>query len=329
MPSGDGERRPDRKRPDMKILIDVDDLERKGVLTPELAATLPKSADRDIGSTAINLVLGFGAAAVAAGLLALFQSTRLAAALGLVFLAGGYLATAGASRQWGKLGSIWMVVGALTLAGSVAALIDSPLEGSLAAAAILFVVALLAESHLLIALAPLALAAAIGGSTGYWHACYEIAVREPTLTIALFSLLALAAWRVALASPPRFSGLSLTFARVSVILVNFGFWIGSLWGDTPGQLWTRPESYVWSAPQIPAAVFAGGWALALVAAGFWGARNGRRFLVNAVATFGGIDFYTQWFERLGLYPLSVIGAGLLAIGVGFAMWRYNVRANAG
>ncbi len=312
----------------MKILIDVDDLERKGVLTSELAATLRASAGRDVGSTEINLVLGFGAVAVAAGVLALVQSMQLAAGLGLTFLAGGAFVRVASSRRWSILGSVWMIVGALALSASVAALLNRPLLGSLAAAAILFAVAIPAGSRLLMALAPLALAAAIGGSTGYWRACYEIAVREPTLTIALFSVLAFAAWRVALAVAPRFSELALTFARVSVILVNLGFWVGSLWGDTPGQLWLRPELSEWSAPQIPSLAFASAWALALLAAGFWGARKGRRFMVNAAATFGAINFYTQWFERLGLEPLTLIGGGLAAIGAGYAVWRYNARETA-
>ena len=306
----------------MKILIDVDDLERKGVLAPELAATLRASAGRDVGTTAINLVLAFGAVAVAAGLLTLVQSAQLAAALSLAFLVGGYFVRA-SSPHWSKLGNIWMVVGALTLAFSIGALIDRPLAAALIAAAIFVSVALLAESHLLMAAAALALGAAVGGSTGYWHACYEIAVREPTLTIVLFSALGLAAWRIALASPTPFSNLALTFARVSVVLVNFGFWVGSLWGDTPGQLWARSESSEWSPPQIPEIAFAAVWALAILGAGFWGARNGRRFMVNAAATFGAIDFYTQWFERLGVDPVAVIGGGLVAIGAGYAIWRYN------
>ena len=126
-----------------------------------------------------------------------------------------------------------MVAGALTLAVAVGALIDSPFGSSLAAAAILLAVAILARSHLLMAVGPLALAAAIGASSGYWEACYTIAVREPTLTIALFSVLGFAAWKVARLLPGKASELALTFARMSVVLVNFGFWIGSLWGDVP------------------------------------------------------------------------------------------------
>jgi hypothetical protein len=222
----------------MKIVVDVDDPGRRGMPTPELAATLRGSARLDVGSTAINLVLGFGAVAVAAGLLAPVHSMHLAAALGLALLAGGYAVTAASPRRWGLglLGAVWMVVGALALAGSVAAVLDRPLLCSLVAAAIFILVALLVRSHPLIALAPLVLAA-IGGSAGYGHAFYQIAVSEPTLTIALYSLLAFAAWRVALAAPPRFSDLALTFTRVSVVLVNIGFWLGSLWGDSPSRLW--------------------------------------------------------------------------------------------
>ncbi len=312
----------------MKIMIDVDELEREGVLTPELAAKMRQIAMRDTGSTAINIVLAFGAIAVAAGLLALFQSVRLGALLGFGFSVGGFLVERALTQQWSKLGRIWMTVGALLLAGSSGLWIDRPMIGPLVAAAILFAVAIPAQSHLLIALTPFALAAAIGGSTGYWGACYEIAVREPTLTILLFTALGVGAWQVALRGPPALAALSVTFARISVVLVNFGFWVGSLWGDTPGDLWRNPSD-VWSETrQIPALAFVIAWAVALVIAGAWGARNGRRFLVNAAATFGGIHFYTQWFERLGADPMSVIGAGLAAIAIGFAIWKYNARLQA-
>lgn len=313
----------------MKILIDVDALESQGVLTPELARTLRASALRETGSLAINVVLALGATAVAAGVIVWLQSVDAAMAFGFAFLAGGYLVARLRALDWRQLGRIWMVVGALMLSGSIAAWLAKPLLGPLAATVILAGVALAAQSQFLMALAPFALAAAIGGSTGYWDACYMIAVREPTLTIVVFTAIGAAAWVVARDGPPRFSGLSVTLARVCVILVNFGFWIGSLWGDTPGQLWTLgPDE--WNAePRIPKLVFVIAWALGLAAAGYWGARNGRRFLVNAVATFGGIHFYTQWYERLGAEPVSVIGAGLATIAIGFAFWRYNFRANAG
>ena len=53
-----------------------------GVLTPELARTLRSSAQGETGSAAINMVLAFGATAVAAGLLVLFPSSGVATAFG-------------------------------------------------------------------------------------------------------------------------------------------------------------------------------------------------------------------------------------------------------
>jgi hypothetical protein len=33
--------------------------------------------------------------------------------------------------------------------------------------------------------------------------------------------------------------LAIIFARVSLILINLGFWIGSLWGDYLGETWAQ------------------------------------------------------------------------------------------
>lgn len=313
----------------MKILIDLDTLERDGVLTPELAATLRAHATRDTGSTAINLLLAFGAIAIAAGMLALVPSSAFAAFFGAGFILLGWLVEKQYAAQWGKLGGIWMIVGALILSTAIGALLDHPFIAPLVAAGILGGVSVLAKSRLLIALTPLALAAAIGGSTGYWHACYAITVREPTLTILLFSGLAYGAWQYAKPRTGLHHHLAVIFARMCVILVNFGFWIGSLWGDTPGKLWHDPATIDmfsrYGTQQIPAIVFILGWAVALLLAGAWAAKHGRRFMVNTVAVFAAIHFYTQWFEHIGMHPVSVIIAGVATIGFGLALWRYNRR----
>jgi hypothetical protein len=83
---------------------------------------------------------------------------------------------------------------------------------------------------------PLALAGALGSSTGYMHAVYMLTVTEPSITIAFFALLAGAAYVVSKRVGKAYEQLAITFARVSLILVNFGFWIGSLWGDYPGEV---------------------------------------------------------------------------------------------
>jgi hypothetical protein len=51
----------------------------------------------------------------------------------------------------------------------------------------------------------------------------------------------------------------------------------------------------------------------------------RRWVVNVAAVFGGIHFYTQWFERLGATALSVLLAGLLMLAFGFGLWMLNQR----
>jgi len=48
-------------------------------------------------------------------------------------------------------------------------------------------------------------------------------------------------------------------------------------------------------------------------------------LVNLVAVFAGIHFYTQWFERLGATPLSVLLGGLAMLASAVALWMFNRR----
>jgi iron complex transport system permease protein len=312
----------------VKILIDVDALHASGILDAALADKLRASATRDTGSGAINILLALGAVAVAAGLGALAFSAWLVAALGVAFIAAGGAVRRFAAGQWALLAKIWIVIGALVLTGGQAALLDRPMAASLIGALILGGIGVYVRSHLLVALSPFALEAALGGSTGYWSACYEICVREPTLTIALFTALGAGAWLVARRLADPLQGLALTFARVCVILVNFGFWIGSLWGDRPGHSWTATGQDWPDKQTIPELAFVVAWFVALALAGFWGARNGRRFLVNVCATFAAIHFYTQWFERFGPDPIAVIAAGVATIAIGLGFWRYNHVATA-
>ncbi len=310
----------------MKILVDVEELQEQGLITADLVKVLKDHAMRDTGSTAINFLLAFGAIAVAAGLVTLTQSAPIAAALGVAFVAMGWFARTRA-EVWSKLGSVWMVVGALTTVGALGYLSGNPVGTAILAAIIFACVAVLAGSRLLIALVPLAIESALGGSTGYWSACYEIVVREPTMTIIVFAILGFAAWQVTKNLKGINAALSLTFTRMCIIIVNMGFWVGSLWGDSPGQLWRTTTdaaaSEIISHPQIPDYAFVIAWALALLAAGAWAAKNGRRFLVNTVAVFGAIHLYTQWFERLGPNPLAVMAAGIATIAIGLGLWHYN------
>jgi hypothetical protein len=48
-------------------------------------------------------------------------------------------------------------------------------------------------------------------------------------------------------------------------------------------------------------------------------------VVNVVAVFAAIHFYTQWFERLGLEPMSVLGGGLIMLAIAIGLWMFNKR----
>jgi len=180
----------------------------------------------------------------------------------------------------------------------------------------------------------LMLAGALGSSTGYLHALYMLTVTEPAITIAFFALLAGTAYLISRHVGQAYQQLAITFARVSLILVNFGFWIGSLWGDYPGRTWwARGEDYrLWSNREawrvahlhIPEIAFIVSWAIVIIAVGAWAARANRRWVVTTAAVFGAIEFYTQWFERLGAEPWPIIVAGLTVVAFAIALWRYNL-----
>ena len=78
-------------------------------------------------------------------------------------------------------------------------------------------------------------------------------------TIVLFSGLALAAFQFSKRLPADYERIALVAARTAIVLVNFGFWIGSLWGD-PLFLLSRMAGKARAAPRledvvIPANVF--------------------------------------------------------------------------
>jgi hypothetical protein len=274
----------------------------------------------------------FGAAAVSAGILALNPSFAAGAALGVAFVLVGLAVTFRGSEQWSLLGTATTIIGTLLLSGGVIGLFEGAVAGTCFAAALLFALAVLIRSSFLMALVPLAVAAVLGSSTGYAHATYMLIVREPAITIVVFSLLAAAGYLVSLQVTPAYERPALVFARMSLLLANFGFWVGSLWGDYPGESWLHDDTYsgsessqTWPAAawHIPDYVFVVGWAGLLVAVGVWGAYVNRRWVVNTAATFGAIHFYTQWFERLGAQPWAIIIAGLTVVAVAVALWRYN------
>lgn len=323
----------------MKITLDLSKLVEEGRLTPADAERLKALAKHDTGSLGINILIGFGVIAVASGvvtlLLTMFEFKPLPVVIfGAAVLAIGIALTLARQASTELIASILTVIGALSFAGALIVYENGSLRAAIAITLVFATSALIARSSLLMGLAVLSLAGCLGARTGYMHAMYSLSIQEPTVTIVLFSALALGAYIASKRLTADYERLAITAARVSVFLVNFGFWIGSLWGDRLTMLRRMgpdPVATARAARQavaIPDYAFSIVWALALLAIGIWGARENRRWVVNIAAVFGGIHFYTQWFAILGANALSVLGGGILILATAMALYRYNKKAAA-
>ena len=257
--------------------------------------------------------------------MALVPTPLTAVALGLALTAAGFVVLVNRVKQWDVLGQICLVIGALMFSGGVLAFGEGSLASMLIVTAVLALIAVAARSSLLAALSVLAASACLGARTGYSHAMYSLAIFEPTLTVVLFSAFAYAAYRVSNQVPADYERVALNAARTAILLVNFGFWIGSLWGDPLILLRQMGKGGAYNVAAfdhviIPSWAFAVVWALALIAAAVWAVRVNRRWLVNAAAAFGAIHFYTQWFEKLGATPVSVLLGGIVMLVIALALW---------
>jgi len=76
---------------------------------------------------------------------------------------------------------------------------------------------------------------------------------------------------------------------------------------------------------VPDWLFGSAWAILIVATAVWAVRVRRRWAVNLMTVFGSIHFYTQYFERLGASPGTLVGAGIVALAIAVGLAQYNRR----
>ena len=152
-------------RPAIKIVLDITRLVEEGKLTAQEAERLQALARRDTGSLAINVLMSFGAVAVAAGIIALEPAFATGVAIGVALVAIGLAISFFAAQQWGLLGTAITIIGALLLAGGVIGLAEADFSGLAFLALLFLALAVAIRSNFLMALVPLALAAALGSST--------------------------------------------------------------------------------------------------------------------------------------------------------------------
>ena len=315
----------------MKVTLDLAKLLSEGVITSVEYDRLARLGRADTGTLLVNVLLGFGVVAVSAGCLLLLPDALVGALLGGVLMAAGLGLSMRGPAGWSVVANILILVAALLLGAGIVLLSQGvtaldftgrPIMPAYAAyllvAALFAACAVPARSGLLASLAVLVLFTVLGSSSRYDHAFYELQVRQPLATVVAFSALALAAHAASRAVAWQWARLLTIVARTSLLLVNLGFWVGSLWGDDLDWL-HHPGS------GIPDRVFALAWAAGLVGAGVWAGRTDRRWVLNLVTVFAGIHFYTQWFEHLGASPGTVLLAGLAMLGFAVFLWRVNQR----
>src|SRR5208282_78959 len=113
------------RRQTIKIVLDVTRLVREGKLTPEQAEELKALASRDIGILAIDILMSFGAIAVAAGILALNPTFATGAAIGVALVVNGLAMSFSAGESWFLFGTAGTVLDVLSFPARRSAALSS------------------------------------------------------------------------------------------------------------------------------------------------------------------------------------------------------------
>lgn len=301
----------------MKVTLDLDDLLQRGEITALERDRLARLAAASTGSLAFNLFVAFGIVAVSAAALAMVPAPVTAILIGLGVLAGGLLVLRANLPQWRLLANICILVGALMAGGGTVVAGNGSLASLFTVTIAFALVAVVARSTLMAVLATLMLGSCLGARNGYGHASYGLQITQPVYTILLFAALAIGLQRLSPRLAATHRRLAEAAMRTAIFLINFGFWVGSLWGERLGHtLGHGPIGPVW---------FAVLWAVALLAAGVWAWRRNQRWVLNTVAVFAAIDLYTQWFENLQASPATVLAAGLMALAIAPLLRFANAR----
>jgi iron complex transport system permease protein len=297
----------------MKVTLDLDQLVKEGLISETQRQQLSQYGHQLTVSVSLNILLSLGILATTGGLLTWLHSSVAAIVIGLLIAIAGATIILKGDDAWHLLGHILLPLGALIGSGGIIGKTHGHFDGFLLSAVLLGFGGLITDSGLLASLSAFACLGALGGMTGYEHAGYYLCIEQPLWTILVFSALALATFYVATVHPKYHPKPLRAFSRTSVVIANFGFWVGSLWGD-PKHFGKNSDL-----------AFIIGWALLLLTIAAWAALRDHKWIVTICAVFGSIHFYTQWFERLHHSPKSLVAAGVIAIGIAAGLMVYHRR----
>ena len=309
----------------MKIVLNIKELLEEGKINQTEYDKLLSLSKNETGSLALNLLIGFGIIMVCVGVITLTQSASTALIMGLLtFLIGLFIQFKG-TKEWSVLSNCCSISGVLIFIGGMNIwLIDAFVSESvflplamnveILTTFILIASSVFLTSNILAALSILSIAQITGAGTDYFMASYTIWVSSPVVTIVLFSALAFFLYYLSRSTLSRYENILITGSRTSVLVANFGFWVGSLFGG--GDL------------EVSSELISMAWALALIGFAVWGWRANRRWVVIVSSIFGAIHFYTQWFTILEMEPASVVIGGVIAIGIGIGIKRLDSTMRA-
>ncbi len=272
----------------MKYALDLDQLCAEGKITPEECLRLKGFAHRGTGALAVRIIFVFGAIAVAIASFLLLPNS-----IQSLF------------REFFRL-------------------IFATPNGHLLLIALCGALGFILNSGFLASSAALAIFGFIGSSTSYWHATYELSVPSPVITVLVFGALSAAGlWLTAEKGklPRRYERPCVIFSRACLFFCNMGFWVGSLWGGG------RDADFWRSHPTVSPELFSVAWAFALAGGAVVATRMNRQAMLNIVAVFGGIHFYTQYFEHLGADPATLLFGGVLLLVSAWGLMKMNKLMN--
>lgn len=332
----------------MRVVLNLKRLLEQKLITAAEAGRLKSLSSSATFQFAVSILMIFGILALAGGILILLTSiegfdNEALLLLGVVLIGlGTVLGRVKTEYSLTLVSSVTLVLGAILAAVGIGAEFENLQMAAILAALLFIVVAVIAGSGFLSALSALTLAAVFGGAVGYGFygsGSYSLGLESRSLAIVVFIILGALAYQLSKRFKSGNERLAVIFARMSLVIVNIAFWIGSLFGDTVGVIDSDSHSSLlgyadlqeasnsflptWfgGAAIISSDFFAVAWAIAIVLTGVWAVRANSAFTLNTVATFAAIHFYSQWFERFGAeeaWPLLVAGGIAVLIGVGLS-----------
>ena len=309
----------------MRIVLNIKELLEEGKINQVEYDKLLSLSKNQTGSLALNLLIGLGIIMVCLGVITLTQSASTGLIMGLLtFLVGVFIKFRG-TKEWSVLSSCCSISGVLIFLGGMNMWLFEAYESGtdflllanysqILTTFILIASSVFLMSNILAALSILSIAQLTGAGTSYFSASYTLWVSSPVVTIVIFSALAFLLYYLSRSILSMYENILITGSRTSLLVTNFGFWVGSLWGG--GELEVSPE------------LISIAWVLALIGFAVWGWRSNRRWVVTVSSIFGAIHFYTQWFTILDMEPASVVVGGVIAIGIGIGIKRLDSTMKA-